>query len=119
MGSLGSNGRLWQWLLLLSLFGLIFWLYVPKNEYQVPYPWFLQQVENDNIKSISIRGTEIHGELRTPERYRHAPLVDTTLRKFYTKAQSDASIERTVRTMIERNKKKETNPVFIDVLPPR
>jgi len=119
MSDQGSPGRPWQWLLLLSVFGLNFWLYVPKNEYQVSYPWFLQQVENDNIKRISIRGTEIHGELRTPERYRNRPLVDTTIKKFYTFGQTEESIEPTIQKLIERDKKKETSPVLIEVQPPR
>ncbi|MFI5455630.1 MAG: hypothetical protein ACHRXM_09280 [Isosphaerales bacterium] len=119
IGPLGSSSRPWQWLLLLGLFALVFWLYVPKTEIQVFYPWFLEQVENDNVKSISIRGLEIRGELRKARRYLYPPLVDATVRKFYTKAQSDASIEQTVRTLTERNQKKETNPVLIETRPPK
>jgi len=119
IGSLGSTGRPWQWLLLLLLFALIIWLYAPKTEIQVYFPWFLGQVEDDNIKSISIRGTEIHGELRKPHRYVVPPSIDTTVRKFYTRAQTEESIEPTIRKLTERNNKKETNPVKIEIQPPR
>ena len=57
-GSGGSPTPPWLWLLLLGGFALIFWQFVPKTEIPVVYyPWFYEQVENDNIKSISIQGT--------------------------------------------------------------
>jgi len=105
--------------MLLLLVALIIWLYLPKTEIHVYFPWFLQQVENDNIKSISIRGTEIHGELRKPQRYLNPPSVDTTIRKFYTHAQTEESIEPTIQKLTDRNKKNQTNPVLIDTRPPK
>jgi len=117
IGPLGSSSHPWQWLLLLGLFALVFWLYLPKTEIQVYYPWFLEQVQNDNVKSISIQGMEICGELRKAQRYL-TRRVDTTVRKFSIVVQSDASIEQTVRTLTERNQKKGTNPVLIEIRPP-
>ena len=55
-------------------FGLIFYQFVPKAETSVGYyPWFYEQVQADNIKSISIQGTEIRGELRKDQPYQSAP----------------------------------------------
>ena len=56
-GSGGSPTPPWLWLLLLGGFALIFWQFVPKTEVQVLYyPWFYEQVQADNIKSITIQG---------------------------------------------------------------
>ena len=69
-GSGGSPTPPWLWLLLLGGFALIFWQFVPRNEVQVRYyPWFYDQVQNDNIKSITIQGVEIRGELRKDQPY--------------------------------------------------
>src|SRR5271154_1734266 len=71
-GSGGSPTPPWLWLLLLGGFALIFWQFVPKQEVQVLYyPWFYEQVQADNIKSISIQGDEIRGELRKTTQYKN------------------------------------------------
>ena len=51
-------------------FALIFWQLSSKPETSVSYsPFFLDQVEKDNIKSLSIQGGEARGELRKKELY--------------------------------------------------
>src|SRR6266481_2869687 len=85
-GSGGSPTPPWLWLLLLAGFALIFYQFVPKNEVQVSYsPWFLDQVEAGNIKSLTIQGTEVRGELRKEQPYR-APQATTAKKvtQFYT-----------------------------------
>src|SRR5580704_15069179 len=73
-GSGGTPTPPWLFLLLLGGFGLIFYLFVPKNEIAVGYyPWFYEQVEKDNVKTISIQGTEIRGELRKDQPYQSLP----------------------------------------------
>ena len=58
---------------LIAGFGLIFWQFAPKNEVAVSYsPWFLDQVDEDNIKSLSLQGLEVRGELRRKVTY-HPP----------------------------------------------
>ena len=85
-GSGGSPTPPWLWLLLLGGFALIFWQFVPKQEVQVLYyPWFYEQVQADNIKSISVQGDEIRGELRKKQTYKNPSTqasVDVT--KFIT-----------------------------------
>jgi cell division protease FtsH len=56
-------------LFLIFVIGLIIWLSAPNNQTEVSYSWFLDQVEEDNIKSIAIQGTEAHGELRNKALY--------------------------------------------------
>src|SRR4030081_3770981 len=71
-GSGGSPTPPWLWLLLIAGFGLIFLQFAPKNEVQVDYsPWFLDQVDSGNIKSLTISGQDAHGELRKEQKYRH------------------------------------------------
>lgn len=74
-GSGGSPTPPWLWLLLLGGFGLIFYQFVPKAETSVGYyPWFYEQVQNDNIRSILPQGTEIRGELRKEQDYQSTPI---------------------------------------------
>jgi cell division protease FtsH len=54
----------WLWLLLIMGFALIFWQFAPRDEVAVSYsPWFLDQVDTDNIQSLTIEGIEVHGVL--------------------------------------------------------
>ena len=77
-GSGGSPTPPWLWLLLLGGFALIFWQFVPKTEVSVLYyPWFYEQVERDNIKSVTIQGTEIRGELRKEDTYQNSATQTT------------------------------------------
>ena len=60
----------WLWLVMIGLLGLIFWHFVPKTEVQVSYaPWFLEQVDADNIQSLSLQGNEARGVLRQVQTY--------------------------------------------------
>ena len=62
----GSAAPPWLWALLVGGFALIFWQWRPKSEPAVQYsPWFLDQVERDNIRSLVIQDIEIRGELRS------------------------------------------------------
>ena len=74
----------WLWLLVVGLLALIFYQYVPRTEIHVLWhPWFLDQVKNDSIKSLSIQGAEIRGELRTEQPYQNpSSRTVTTARKF-------------------------------------
>src|SRR3954469_19964789 len=70
-GSGGSPTPPWLWLLLIAGFGLIFYQFKPSQEVPVSYsPWFLDQVDADNIKSLSISGTDVRGELRVPKDFK-------------------------------------------------
>src|SRR5437764_15341171 len=79
----------WLWLLVIGFLALIFWQFVPKTEVQVLYhPWFIEQVENDNIKSLSFQDVEIRGELRAVQPYVTPAGTSTPVRKFSTYAPS-------------------------------
>ncbi len=116
----------WLWLLLIGGLGLIFWQFVPKTEIQVNYyPWFIEQVESDNIKSLSTQGTELRGELRTEKIYLNPSTLTTIMvRKFVTFAPSDDSIQPIVQKLIQHDRKieadgkKNVEPTWIDSQPP-
>jgi cell division protease FtsH len=99
---------------------------VPKAEIQVPYyPWFIEQVERDNIGSLSVQGTELRGVLRTEQPYLNPSTLTTTLvRRFSTSAPSEASIEPIVRTLMQKDKethaeaKEMAEPTRIEAQPP-
>ncbi len=84
----------WLWLIVIGLLALIFWHFVPKQEVQVLYyPWFWEQVQNDNVKSVSIQGNEVRGELRKETTYSPSPgATPTPVRKFFTYIPSEALI---------------------------
>ncbi len=125
-GSGGSPTPPWLWLLLIGGFALIFWQFVPKTEIQVLYyPWFIEQVDSDNIKSISIQGNELRGELRKEQHYLNPATLTTMLvRKFITNAPSEASVEPIVQKLIQNDRKlqaenkKTVEPIRIDPQPP-
>ncbi|HZW31483.1 MAG TPA: ATP-dependent zinc metalloprotease FtsH [Isosphaeraceae bacterium] len=121
-GSGGSQTPPWLWLLVLGLLALIFWQFVPKNEVQVLYhPWFMEQVENDNIKSISFQGNEFRGELREPQPYSTTTGASTLVRRFFTYAPSEELIKSVVEKLQEHAKKakeKGIEPVKIEGSPP-
>jgi len=125
-GSGGTPTPPWLFLLLLAGFALIFYQFVPKTEITVGwYPWFYEQVKNDNIKTLSIQGADIKGELRKEQDYQSAPSQPPTkVKRFVTSAPSEPSIEPIVQKLIQENEKKTADEkktgdlVRIDALPP-
>jgi cell division protease FtsH len=107
-GSGGSPTPPWLWLLLLGGFGLIFYQFVPKAEITVRYyPWFYDQVQADNIKSISPQTPEIRGELRKEQPYQSAPNQQPVpVKRFVTNAPSETSIDAVVKKLIELDAKR-------------
>src|SRR4051812_34828936 len=93
-GAGGAPTPPWLWLLLILGFGLIFWQFAPKNEVSVDYsPWFLEQVESDNVKSLAIQGNEGRGELRKSIEYKQPGTTSPVpVTKFITYFPSDSSI---------------------------
>jgi cell division protease FtsH len=108
-------------LLLLVFFGWLFWSIAPKSEIQVLYfPWFVEQVESDNIKSITINGIEIHGELRAEKPYQsESSSTITPVRNFYTYLPSDGMIAPLVQKLTNLGAAKATQPVRIETGPPK
>src|SRR5262249_12550663 len=123
-GSGGSPTPPWLWLLLIVGFALIFWQFSSKNETQVSYsPWFLDQVEHGNIKSISIQGTEARGELRRKELYPPSGSNTTgsmpaLISKFSTYFPSEESVKDVVNKLREKAPSKGEEPVRIEIQPP-
>jgi cell division protease FtsH len=114
----GASAPLWLWVLLVGGFGFIFWVFRPDSTIAVAYnPWFLDQVESDNIKSLVIRDTEIRGELRKDQPYRAgASLASVPVRRFMAYFPSQHSIDPVIKILRERNRT--TEPVQIQTSPP-
>ncbi len=109
----------WLWLITLGLLTLIFWHFLPRAEVEVPYaPWFLQQVEADNIQSLSIQGVEVRGVLRQEQPYQGpTSTAPVPVRKFYTYFPSEASIEPVVQKLTSP-RDGDSPPVQIEAHPP-
>ena len=111
--------RAWLCLLLMVGLALIVWQFAPKNEVTVSYsPWFLDQVDTDNIQSLTIEGMEVHGVLRRdvwqPAR---TPSGNLPIRKFNTVFPSELSVEKVVETL-RNHSRQGKDPVLIEVRPP-
>ena len=115
-GTGGSPTPPWLWLLLIGGFAIIFWQFMPKPETAVDFsPWFLDQVDNDNIKKLSIQTNEIRGELRQDKPFQSGTSPSVVVHRFITYFPSDQSIEPVIRKLRESNKtndpvRVETNP---------
>jgi cell division protease FtsH len=117
-GSGGSPTPPWLWLLLIALFGLIFWQFAaPKDEKSVSYsPWFLDQVENNNIQNLSISGIEVHGELRKEAKFKAPSKQEEKVKKFTVNLPSDQAatpLAEKVRKISSREGKNEEARVEI------
>ena len=118
-GSGGAPTPPWLWLLLIGGFAIMIWQFKPKAETPVVYsPWFLDQVEKDNIKNLTILGTEARGELREPEPYQSSTATGSVpIRTFSTYFPSEESIEPIVQKL-RSGTKSPHEPVKIDPSPP-
>src|SRR3954447_25733782 len=116
-GSGGSPTPPWLWLLLIGGFAIIFWQFMPKPETAVVYqPFFLDQVDADNIKNVSIQGNEIRGELRKEQQYQSGTSPNSVpVRRFITYFPSEQSIEPVLKKL--REGKKTNDPVRIETNP--
>src|SRR4051794_20130448 len=95
-GNAGAPTPPWLWLVLIAGFLLIAYNYsFFRSETEVSYAWFLDQVDDDNVKAIRIQqGTEVTGELRAPTSYQ--PLrsqQSVTIRRFTTYFPSESAIQ--------------------------
>ena len=59
----------WSLLFLIAALVLVFLIWNPfKAEVRVSYPWFMDQINGDNIESITFQGNEARGKLREPDK---------------------------------------------------
>ncbi|WP_435019493.1 ATP-dependent zinc metalloprotease FtsH [Tundrisphaera sp. TA3] len=103
----------WLWGFLIAVVILISWLVMPKYEVSVNYnPFFTEQVEADNIESLSIQGQEVHGRLRREAEYAPPP-PQTPIKvnkRFTTTFPSEDMIQPVIDRLITR-KDKDGNPL--------
>jgi len=103
---------------LIGGFAIIFYLFMPKPETAVDYnPWFLDQVEANNIKKMSVQANEVRGELREDKPYQSGTSPNSVMvHKFITYFPSDQSIDPIIKKLREGSSKA-TDPVRIETNP--
>ena len=119
-GASGSQTPPWLWLLLLVGFAVIFLQFKPSNETAVSYsPWFLDQVEAGNVKSLSVEGTAVHGELRKAQKYKAPSGAATDVKKFATNFASEESIKPVLDALRDKKPAKGEERVQIEISSPQ
>ncbi len=120
-GTNGSPTPPWLFLLVIVSFALIFYQFGTKTDTYVLYsPWFLNQVEADNVKSVVFMGAgEIRGELRKETPYTNpASGASARVIRFYTYAPTDAAVDEIDKKLRAHKAEAKIDPVKIDVSPP-
>jgi cell division protease FtsH len=104
-------------MLLLGGFAVIFWQFMPRSEITVDYsPWFLDQIESHNIKTLSVRANEVRGELRSSRPFRAGPSSsDATVVRFITYFPGESSIDAVLTKL--RDGDNTLDPVRIETAP--
>src|SRR4051812_27238164 len=95
----------WIWVFLIAVVGLITWVLTGKNETSVNYsPWFIEQVKNDNIESLTTEGLVIHGKLRheTPYNPPDPGAAPQKVSRFTTSFASEDQIKPVIDELINR-----------------
>jgi cell division protease FtsH len=101
-GSASAPTPPWVWVVIIAIIGLIIYMYKP-DKGVIPYSWFLDQIEANNIEWVHFQGTEIRGELRGPTKYvrneRDRPTEVEEIRAFKTNFPSEFQIEPVVERL--------------------
>ncbi len=124
-GSATAPAPPWFWLFLIAVLGLIFLLFPYKSEVRVSYsPWFLEQVDADNIAGVSVRGLEVSGKLRNPDKSYKArdDASEQTVSQFVTNFPTEKELESTLAALKEPNTRaghKRVTIPRVDVEPPQ
>jgi cell division protease FtsH len=102
-------------------FGVIFWQFNPKSEVAVPYSWFYDQVERDNVKSLTLTGTEVRGELRREELFKD-PGSNTAapkkVVKFTTVFPTEHDVDEVQKKLREKERGAGVTPPQIEAVAP-
>ena len=102
-GSAGAPTPPWSLLFLIAAMVLVFLMWNPfKAEIRVSYyPWFLEQVDTDNIESITFQGREASGKLRTPDKdYKASPSATAqTVTHFVTTIPTEDALDRVLNAL--------------------
>jgi cell division protease FtsH len=92
--------------LLIGLFVLIFYQFVPNQEVLVPFsPWFTDQIESNNIKTITVQGIEAHGELREERKVVTSGNQTQPVKKFHTYFVSENAILPIIEQIRDEDRK--------------
>ncbi len=99
-GSAGSPAPPWIWLVLIGVICAFLWLNYSKEEREVGYSWFLDQVAEDNVQRVWIQGTEVRGKLREYRPYQPPNSeVPQQVQQFSSYFPSTDSIDNVVREL--------------------
>ena len=114
-GAGGSPTPPWIWVFLIAVVALITYVLSGKNETTVNFsPWFMEQVQNDNIEYLGTEGLTIHGRLRRETPYNppqpSPPIKD--VKKFTTSALTEDQITDVSRRLMDRTGKKAETPII-------
>ncbi len=100
---------------------VLFMFLMNADKGQVSYNWLLEQIKNDNIKSISIQALDVSGELRKETKYYPSgSRTGEALTTFKAVVPTEAELDKIVKTLTSYEDEKSTRqPVRVDTRSPQ
>jgi cell division protease FtsH len=111
----------WLWVVLIFVIIVLVWVGRGSDKYTVDYsPWFLEQVENDNIESLTITGLQAEGKLRDSKQYQASKEAKiNTVKDFETYFPSEYSIDPVVQKIYSHKPKAGQPPAKVVTTSPQ
>jgi cell division protease FtsH len=120
-GTASAPAPPWLWVFLIAIVGILIYYYTPKNEVDVSYDFFLEQVNKDNVKSLEISGLDARGELHRSTTYvSPRNLAPKPVKQFQTYFPSESQIQPVLDTLSSYNQPGSKRQVVrIEARPPQ
>ncbi|HEU5117733.1 MAG TPA: ATP-dependent zinc metalloprotease FtsH, partial [Isosphaeraceae bacterium] len=100
---------------------VLFMFLMNADKGQVSYNWLLKQIKEDNVKSISIQGLDVSGELRKETKYYPSGSgTGEALTTFKSVVPTEAELDKIVKTLTSyEDEKSNRQPVRVDTRSPQ
>ncbi len=115
----GSPPVVVLWLLIGLVVVLVLYVTLARNEVSVQYSWFLDQVEQNNVKELTTQGGEARGVLRLKKAYSPENQKPQTVERFETYIPSEDLLTDVLKKLRSFPGEKEKPKVDIVTNPPQ
>ena len=96
----GSSAPPWIWVILILVVAILGYQSLYKSDTVVPYsPWFVDQVTQGNVESVSFQANEARGKLRQPANYAAPNAASKPVSTFVTYVPTEESLKSLVEEL--------------------